>query len=510
MLNKFHVSFLASAFIFFAAAAQADVFNMGTGLTSLQFVSVGDPGNAADPATGNLYGAVSYSYDIGKFDVTAAQYTAFLNAVATANDPYGLYNPNMDTAASQYGCNIKRTLAGSVYSYSVATEWANRPVNYVSWGDATRFCNWLQNSQKVGIEGLTTTEDGAYFLNGKTSDADLLGVTRKTGAAYFLPTEDEWYKAAYYDPNKPGGAGYWSYPTKSNTPPSNVLSATNTNSANYNINGNYTLNSPYYRTDVGAFANSPSAYGTFDQGGNVNQWNETKVTIGPNSYRGLRGGAYNSTEASLASSGRNFTSPTGESPLYGFRVASLLQMEVFSWKGGNDDTKTAWGVAANWSPLASVPDGPGVKVQFGSQPASSSIVDMISVGRTVGSISFAAATSTLIQSTYGYSLTLDNRGNLSTIDVEGDHYISAPVILGNDAKLSGSGHLTLWGGISGNHTLTVTGSLSALSIQVDKLVIGSPVTAQAVPEPSVLGLLLAYGLGLAAFVWKRRKDIALG
>ena len=77
---------------------------------SLQFVPVGDPGNSADPATGSLYGAVNHAFNIGKYDVTAGQYTAFLKSFATGGDPLGLYNPAMapllllplEAAAAQY------------------------------------------------------------------------------------------------------------------------------------------------------------------------------------------------------------------------------------------------------------------------------------------------------------------------------------------------------------------------------------------------------------------------
>ncbi len=430
MPGKFHtIALLPLGCIFLAAAAaHADVFNLGSGLTSLQFVTVGDAGNAADTAVMTLdgttgYGSVGSAYNMGMYDVTAAQYCAMLNAVAGTSDPYGLYNVNMDTAVSSYGCNIKRTLNEGVYSYSVAAEWANRPVNYVSWGDAVRFCNWLQNGQPAGAEDLTTTENGAYYSNGATTDATLLAVTRKAEAKYFLPSENEWYKAAFYDPNKPDGAGYWAYPTLSDAVPSNALSATGANNADF-YSGGYTIGSPYYRTEVGAFASSPGPYGTFDQGGNVNEWVETKVIVGASSYRGLRGGSYSNSANLLASTARNGTVPTGDGPGIGFRIASILQAETYSWQGGDDDTMTAWGVAANWT-LGSVPDGPGVNVQFGTQPAASSIVDMVSVGRTVGNITFAETTGTLIQSTYGHALVLDNRGEVSTLDVSGDHYISA-------------------------------------------------------------------------------------
>ena len=65
----------------------ANVYNMPTGQTSLNFVTVGNAGNAADPSPG--YGAVPYTYQIGEYDVTTAQYCQFLNAVATTSDPYG-------------------------------------------------------------------------------------------------------------------------------------------------------------------------------------------------------------------------------------------------------------------------------------------------------------------------------------------------------------------------------------------------------------------------------------
>ncbi len=37
-------------------------------------VPIGHAGNAADPATGGLYGSVAYSYNIGTTEVTNAQY----------------------------------------------------------------------------------------------------------------------------------------------------------------------------------------------------------------------------------------------------------------------------------------------------------------------------------------------------------------------------------------------------------------------------------------------------
>ena len=213
---------LAVAMVSCAVVAQADVLHMGPGLTSLETVWVTNPGNAAD-STG--YGAVGYSYRMGKYDVTAAQYTEFLNAKART-DTYGLYNTAMADPTNSLGCNIQRSGTSGSYTYSVASDWANRPVNYVCWYDCIRFANWLQNGQGNG-----DTETGTYTITGGGVNSGTVSIpnaaTRATWTAanphWVLPSEDEWYKAAYYDPNKPGGAGYWIYPTKSDTAPINTL-----------------------------------------------------------------------------------------------------------------------------------------------------------------------------------------------------------------------------------------------------------------------------------------------
>jgi formylglycine-generating enzyme required for sulfatase activity len=290
----FAVALLASA-----VAAQADVFNMSGTQTSLQFVTVGNPGNAAD-TTG--YGAVPYNYQMGKYDVTAAEYCDFLNAVATTADPYGLYTPSMaPTGVYTTGCGIVQTSGSAGYTYSVLSGWANMPANYVSWGDAARFCNWLQNGQTLGPEGLTTTETGAYTLNGATTDGALMSITRNTGATYFIPSENEWYKAAYYDPTLNGGAGgYWTYPTKSNSEPSNAPSPTGTNNANYfDVYSNSYTDPTNYLTPVGYFAGSPGPYGTYDMGGDVFQWTEAIWSPWYN-FRELGGGSFYFTDYGLA------------------------------------------------------------------------------------------------------------------------------------------------------------------------------------------------------------------
>jgi formylglycine-generating enzyme required for sulfatase activity len=295
-------------------------------------------GNPNDPFTGNRYGGVSYAYNIGKYEVTVGQYTAFLNALA-ATDTYSLYNTSMASDLNIAG--IARSGPSGGYSYSVIGS-ANHPVTYVNWGDAARFANWLHNGQPSGAEGPGTTETGAYTLNGAVTDSALMAVTRNSGAAWFIPTENEWYKAAFYQPAAKGGDidNYWAYTTKTNSDPysDQPPGATPDNTHVENYFGNDVIANGYsdgfavtgstsfdssqnYLTDVGAYTSSAGFYGTFDQGGNVREWNETAAN---NLYRGVRGGSWYDTPDFLRAYQGGSLNPSYEfSSFFGFRVASI-------------------------------------------------------------------------------------------------------------------------------------------------------------------------------------------
>ena len=301
---------------------------------TIDWVTVGDAGNSADD-TG--YGAVAESYRIGKYEVTIGQYTAFLNAAAKS-DPYSLYNTNMATNLNSAG--ISRAGSSGAYTYSVigpsgvtpagASSPGNRPMAFVRWFDAARFANWMHNGQGSG-----STETGAYTLAGATSGT---APARNPGAQFYIPTEDQWYKAAYY---KGGGtnAGYWDYATQSDSAPGNTIGS-GANQANYYVaNWAVTQSSSYsdsqnYLTDVGAFTGSPSAYGTFDQSGNV--WELNDLTGAAGSSRGYRGGDWNSnSELSLSSSWRETGAPTIAGSGLGFRLASPVAVpEPSTWAMG--------------------------------------------------------------------------------------------------------------------------------------------------------------------------------
>jgi formylglycine-generating enzyme required for sulfatase activity len=292
-------------------------------------VPVGNPGNAADTRYATPgFGAVSYTYNIGKYEVTAGQYTEFLNKVAKT-DAYGLYNTYMDTTNDSAGCNIKRTGSSGTYAYTVDPNWANRPVNYVSYWDSCRFTNWLHNGQATGAQDSNTTERGAYTLDGY-NEYDGRAIQRNPDANWAVTSEDEWYKAAYY---KGGGtsAGYWDYPTGSDTAPGQDMNDASGNNANY-------YRSPYawpidngkYTTLAGEFQNSDSPYGTFDQGGNVFEWNEAIVYQDSIfSKRGLRGGAYDNG-GNLRAPDRGYNVPSYEDSDVGFRVSEVPEPATLS------------------------------------------------------------------------------------------------------------------------------------------------------------------------------------
>jgi formylglycine-generating enzyme required for sulfatase activity len=311
---------------------------MGFAATSVhavtyEMVTVGDAGNDND-TTG--YGAVGYDFQIGKYDVTIGQYAEFLNAVA-ATDTYSLYNATLGFDPNIAGISQSGT-SGS-YTYSVIGS-ANRPITYVSWWDSARFANWMANGQPTGIQTGTTTENGAYNVNGATSgNAVAKNATNpNTSAAptFFIPTENEWYKAAYYSPVlNSGSGGYYTYATQSNTDPGNVVGS-GANQANYN-NGVYSVTqsgsfslSQNYLTDVGAFTNSASFYSTFDQSGNVFQWNDLDGTA--DFPRGLRGGGWSLGAFNMSSANRGSLATSGEGPNIGFRLAGPVPVpEPSTW-----------------------------------------------------------------------------------------------------------------------------------------------------------------------------------
>jgi len=304
--------------LLFLVAALTLTASLASGVT-FEWVGVGDPGNLAGPYG---FGGVPYIYKISKYEVRNAQYTEFLNAVA-ATDTNALYNTSMGDDATFGG--ITRSGVPGSYTYSVKPGFEDKPVVYVSAHDARRFVNWLHNGQPTGAQDSTTTEDGSYGGGA--------GFVRNAGATIFLPTESEWYKAAYYEPVS---TTYFEYPTGTNTPTDCVPPTADTgNSANCSsVIGAL--------TDVGSYTLSPSPNGTSDQGGNVLEWTQD-LDVRTTAPRFVRGGSW--ANYGLAASTRGSIPGTAQTDYLGFR---LVKMQPCSNEFDDDDDG-----------FADYPDDPG-------------------------------------------------------------------------------------------------------------------------------------------------------
>ncbi len=278
--------------------------------TPVDLVLVGSGGNPADPLTG--FGSVSTGFRIAQTEVTNAEYADFLDAVAKS-DPHDLYDTRMETDSRG---GIARSGGQGNYSYDPISGLADQPVVFVSRDDAMRYANWLHNRMPT-IGGDAATEDGAYLF-----DAGVLQGGRQPRARYFVPTRDEWYKAAYYDD---GTATWFDFPTSSDTLPTTQVP---TRDIGNGVNAQGALAAAAPLTDAGAYAFSPSPFGTLDQGGNVVEWLEDTL--------GLRGGHWNLPGARTQSDAAPVTVANADAQenFLGFRVpeprSGLLALAALS------------------------------------------------------------------------------------------------------------------------------------------------------------------------------------
>jgi formylglycine-generating enzyme required for sulfatase activity len=282
-------------------AAIGTLVNFGSGANqfTMEFVTIGNPGNAAD-TTGspNPAGSVPYAFDMGKYEVSEDMITK-----ANAEGSLGITKDNRS---------------------------ANKPATSVSWNEAARFVNWLNTSSGFQPAYKFTTQPGdmGYSANENISlwtmgDAgfDAANPFRNSLAHYFLPSVNEWYKAAYHDAAAGTTGTYFNYPTGSDSGPDGIDFAGDTTFEAVFTDGG-TNAQPNDITDVGVL----SPYGTAGQGGNVFEWEETESDLVNNdgsANRGRRGGSWNFAASSLLSSNRQSNLPTAELNNFGFRVASI-------------------------------------------------------------------------------------------------------------------------------------------------------------------------------------------
>ena len=302
-LAKFRYALLAlfTLSVALQSPVDASVSTFGTGLNQFEmtFVEIGNPGNDADPRRyGTPQGSVAYAYQLGKYEVSRDMITK--------------YNAN-------FGTNNGQAIdMGSMWRYGGTRD--AMPATTVSWNAAARFVNWLNTSQGYQAAYNFTTSgvndnialwspDQAWQQGGEN-------LFRHKDAHYWLPSMDEWYKAAYYNPST---GEYGDYPSLDGNEPSAVSSGTADNTAVY---GQSLFQGPADITSAGGL----SAYGIMGLGGNVFEWEETTADLlndSVSSSRGVRGGWWGGNSGDLSSSAGASSIRTTGGMGVGFRVASL-------------------------------------------------------------------------------------------------------------------------------------------------------------------------------------------
>ena len=285
---------IASAGLVFASSVygqtSTDSFGSGANQFNIDFVTI--PGSAGDGYGGQSAGFftttnISHDYRMGVYEITNDQWDKFKNEYGTVNgSPYSAY----DESPTYTGADV--------------------PTNEVSWYEAAQFVNWLNTSSGHQAAYKFTGTQGTlgYTLDTwSAAEADNgTNLYRHKDAFYYLPNENEWVKAAYWN-----GTNLQTYATPDDTVPVEDVEA------------NYERDSPSEPWDVGSGAEELN--GTFDMMGNDLEWMESPYyagDYGTGSRRGLRGGSVISDVSDLASSYRFGIYPNGEGFGIGFRVAS--------------------------------------------------------------------------------------------------------------------------------------------------------------------------------------------
>jgi len=273
-----------------ADLCRGDTFGTGSNTFVIYFTTIGNPGNPPD-TTGkpSPTGSVQYTYRIGTYEISEQM---------------------IDKANALGGLGITKQTFGP-----------DKPATAITWFEAAKFVNWLDTSS--GFMPAYRFDASGDFQLWQPADPgyDSANQFRNRFAKYVLPSVDEWYKAAYYDPV---AGNYYDYPTGSDFAPLPVSSGSDPGTAVY-LQG-------HGPADIYQ-AGGASPYDTVAQGGNVSEWNETVIAAAaqssPNlSARGFRGGDFFNGASAMLSSHGSDTAPANEFGNVGFRVASVSVVSV--------------------------------------------------------------------------------------------------------------------------------------------------------------------------------------
>jgi formylglycine-generating enzyme len=290
------LSLLALVYQRASATSLLETFGTGTpNAFTMEFVTIGNPNNVADTTGGpNPVGSVAYTYNLGKYEVSR-------DMITKAN------------AAGSLGITLQ-DMTGYTGNGVL------KPATGITWYEAATYVNWLNTS--TGGTAAYKFDGSGNFQLWSAGDAgyNANNMFRNSLAKYWLPSSNEWYKAAYGNPN-----GTWNnYPTGSDSVPTAVASGTAANTAVY-----YGQAGPADINNAGGL----SAYGTMGQGGNVWEWNETAydgINNTAGETRERRGGSFIDISYILDASYRSGFNPANENSNFGFRVASVPEPSALS------------------------------------------------------------------------------------------------------------------------------------------------------------------------------------
>jgi hypothetical protein len=241
------------------------------------FVTIGAPGNRgvlpSEAPNWNFdalgtFGDVGYEYRITRTEVTNTQYFEFINQYTKTPG----FNPGDGSSAIGFGIGFDGfdPLGNPILFIIPGAEHA--PAN-PSWEFAARYTNWLHNDKGTRLEDF---ESGVYDTSTFGVDPDTGARTdqieRSPGSRFFLPTHDEWTKAAHYDPNRygPGKEGYWLYPGGSDDP---LVSGEPGEPGAETSVGQDPDGYTYY--PVGSYPDTDQPWGLLDTSGGTREWLET-------------------------------------------------------------------------------------------------------------------------------------------------------------------------------------------------------------------------------------------
>ncbi len=313
MLKGVYVYVCAAIMGVLNVSASADVFGTGANQFSIDFVTLtANPGVTRSTNTAGAQDE-NFTAGVGVSDYTDPGYDYRMGTFEITNDQWNKFKAELGVPVT-----------GADGGYYCDPYWTgtNVPTGAVSWYEAAQFVNWLNTSKGYHAAYKFTGTQGQsdYALDTwLPSEADNgTNLYRHKDAFYYLPTEDEWVKAAYWN-----GTNLQTYATK---PGDTLHQGDGVSGTGWNYWDNDYATDPYGPWDVGS--GSEELNGTYDMMGNVFEWMESPYysgDYGTGSYRGLRGGSCSIDDGYLASSYRDFDgtySPYYEDDVSGFRVAS--------------------------------------------------------------------------------------------------------------------------------------------------------------------------------------------